>query len=448
MHEVVAQDLAKGATTAQFDFVTAITGDLEGVWTVNGKEYSFDELALVADIVAASQPTVNQVKLFNLLTDAGIEDLNADFIGVYATTIAGANPAPVWLTDVQELINEVNEDNADAAAEADVVKAVVDATNQIQLLKALQDNGFERVNADWIADYAGEDITAVTGTNMLDLAGPENYFGTAATGVTKQDIQDAIDAANATAITTADTAADTAAKQAAVTALIQKWVEADDADTPNNTPKADAIEDSEINRLGFVVAEATTENSLYNALVAYANATPDATLKASELNANLKSFYLAEMNAGNNTKRNAAVAGFTGASNTATYDYKTNIVQVANLVAKNAAMADIVAKYTAYNTTDNAQNKAAFKASLQKLADVTSHETAANNKFLMSTINDDSLKAYATAFAAATAINGTDTVANVQAKVAGVNGTADVNKHLATIVDENATTTQVRDALT
>lgn len=205
---------------------------------------------------------------------------------IFTTTITGANPAPVWLTDVQELINEVNEDNADAAAEADVVKAVVDATNQIQLLKALQDNGFERVNADWIADYATETVGGQSG--MLALSGPTNYFGVVSTGVDKADIRDAIDAANGNAISAADTAADTAAKQAAVTALIQKWVADDVAPA---TAKADAIEASKIKEAVFKVQAAKTANSLYTALVGLANL-DSANLAPAALNANLKADYL------------------------------------------------------------------------------------------------------------------------------------------------------------
>lgn len=439
--------MAKGVTTAQFDFKTPVTqAKLSGVWNVNGVEYSFDELELVADIVAASAPTVNQVRLFNLLSEAGIKNLNEDFIAQYANAINTAQTAPEWIKDVQTIIDEVNEDNADAAAEAAVVNAVVDATNQIQLLPILKAN-FDRVNSDWIAAYAGQNVAVNTPTGMLALAGPTNYFDPTNTNneaATKALIQTAIDTVNNARILADDTAADTAAKQAAVTTLIKNYVADDVAPA---TTKADAITASEINRLGLVVAEATTENSLYNALVAYANATPNATLQASELNANLKSFYLAEMNATNNTKRNTAIAGFTNASNVATYDYKTNIVQAADAAALADVATDLGAAATALDTTDNAANRAAFKAELERLAKYTSHQTAANAKFLMSTIDDALLVDYADQMDT-DGIGAASTVANIQGSVSTVNGSANESAYLATIKDANATTVQVRDALT
>lgn len=431
--EVVAQDLAAGTTTAQFDLVTPVAAtDLTGVWNVNGVSYSFTELKTVQDIVTASTGTVNEVKLYNLLVDAGIKNVNADLIGIATTGYAAeiVAGAPVKLVDVQKIIDDVNKAAVDTDTEKAVVKKVVDATNQIQLLAALKDNGFERVNDEWIAGYATETIG---GTAMLALDGvatPAHY------NVTKAQIQAAIDAENGDAITTDDTAANTAAKQAAVTALIQKWTADDVAPA---TTKADAIKASDINRLGFVVAEATTENSLYNALVAYANATTDTVLKASELNPNLKAAYLTALNG--TTVRTDAVTGFTNVSASATYAYKANVVTAADTAAKNAAMNDIVTKFTALNSdATNVTKQAEFKASLQKLADVTSHETVANKKFLMSTIDDANLVAYSAAFDTVTDITTTDTVANVQAKVTGVNNSAGAVAQLKAI--NEATTAQ------
>lgn len=446
VREVVAQDLAKGATKAQFDFVTAVKADeLTGVWSVEGKEYSFDELKLVQDIVTASTGTVNEVKLFNLLNQAGIQNINENIIAKYAQEIS--TKSPVWFKDVQKNIDDVNKAETDDVAEAAAVKSVVDATNQIQLAAALQAN-FERVNAEWIAKYAEEVVAGQD--EMLKLAGPANYFGVVTTGVSKADIQTAIDDVNDAAIAADDLIANTAAKQAAVTTLIQNWVKADDPATPNNTPKADAIKASEINRLGFVVAEATTENTLYNALVAYANATPDATLKASELNANLKKYYFDEMKevgSGANTpdtKRADAVAGFTGASNAATYDYKTNIVTVADGKALGKALDDVGLAATAYNGAANATNKAAFTKALQQLADFTSHKTVDTEKFLISTIDDALLAEYATGLAA---IDNGDDVDTVQQAVKTVNDQKGLNTAVQVIANPASTTAQVRDAL-
>lgn len=293
VHEVVAQDLAKGATTAQFDFVTPITGDFEGVWTVNGVEYSFDELALVEDIVAAAGAN-NEVSLNKLLADAGIKNVNVDRISDYLSDITTANSkAPlVWASDVQKVIDATNEKAGEEADEAAVVKAVADATNQVQLLAALEAN-FDRVNADWIAQYATENVTlANANTKGLLALDEDNYFDVALTGTTEKAIQNAIDSANNKAIYTGPTALDnksaSAADQVKVTTAIQNWIK---PDAENQTNKADKLAASKAKEAAFRVAEATTENSLYNALVAYANATPDSVLKASDLDASLKSYY-------------------------------------------------------------------------------------------------------------------------------------------------------------
>lgn len=438
--EVVAQDLLAGATSAQFDFSTAVAAaDLDGVWTVAGVEYSFTELALVQDIVTEATAD-NQVALYNLLIEAGIENVDADKIGTYATDIVAANgvSALVWAEEVQAVIDETNEDAVDAAEEAAVVKTVADATNQIQLLAALEAN-FERVNADWIANYAAENVTVTGGGTPAMLAlTATNYFGEAA-GADIAGIQAAIDAANATKITAADTAASTSAEQAAVTTLIQTWVEADDPATPLVTPKATAIEASNIKKAEFVVAEATTENSLYNALVAYANVTTDATLKTSELNTNLKSFYKDAFD----TKTKAAlILDIQGG----TADIKGDIVTAADTAALTEAATELGAAATTLAGTDNEANRDAFAAKLQKLADVTSHEAAATDKFLMSTIDETMLVDYATQMDN-DLIGAGSTVANVQASVTAVNDAAAINAALDIVNDEDATLAEVRTAL-
>lgn len=437
VREVVAQDLAKGATFAQFDFATVVKADdLKGVWTVNGQAYSFTELKLVQDIVTEATAN-NQVKLFSLLTEAGIKNLNADYIVDYATDIKDATTTPVWASDVQKIIDNTNKNKAEAKDEATVVKAVVDATTQIQLKAALEAN-FERVNADWIAEYATEDIAVVTGTNMLDLVGPANYFGVNVTGVNMNDIQAAIDNANASAIATANGNADTSAKQAAVTALIQNWVKADDPETPLVTDKADAIKQSQIKEAAFRVAEATTENSLYNALVAYANITPDATLKASELNANLKAYYKNALD----TKTKAALVL---EIKDGTENIKGDFVTAVDDAALEDVVVDLGAAATTLKTTDNSTNRAAFKAELVRLANFTSHKDTATTKFLMSTIDETLLVEYATQMDADVIGTG-KLVSDVQGSVKTVNDASDVIAQLKAI-NEAKTAQEVKVVL-
>lgn len=433
--EVKSTDIPAGATSAQFDFVKAITSDDKvGVWTVDGVEYSFTELKLVADIVAeAGQTTVNEVKLLGLLNEAGIENVNAEFLAQYATKVDGATPAPEKYADVQKLVNKVNEDNAETET---LVTPVLEAKTQLALLAALEAN-YDRVNKDWIMAYAagntstiGIEFTAANTDNKI-------YNGSTVAEVTPVDveaIQAVIDAVNSVEITTADTAAVTLEAQAKVTALIQNWVEADDLETPNSTPKADAIKASQIKEGVFRVKEATTQNSVYNALVSLANLDND-TLKAANLNSNIASFYFAEQQKDN-----------LGTTYTVA-QVNTQIVSVANDEALKAAMTDIVAKFGDLNADNtNATKKAAFKTSLQKLADYTSHLTG-TAKFNMSIVNDENLVKYSAAFAATTAIDANSAVSAVKNKIDTVNDAQGLEAALEIINDTKSTAAEVRNAL-
>lgn len=410
---VVAQDLAVGATSAQFDFVAPVAAaDLAGVWTVDGVEYSFAELALVANIVTASAAPVNEITLLGLLEEAGIQNVDMNSISAYAARIVV--DAPVFIADVQKSIDDVNADAAEAGAEAAIVKAVVDAANQIQLKAALEAN-FDRVNPVWMADYATENVG---GTGMLAL--------TDVAGVTVDLIQAAIDTANNAAIAIADGAAATAADQVKVTALIQAWTEDDVAPA---TTKATAIKNSQIKEAGFKVAEATTENSLYNALVALANL--DSTdLPATALNANLKAEYFAELDA---AAKLAIVAAPDGST------VNTEVVSAADAAALTAALSTIDGLTTA-NTA------AEVKAALQELADVTAHKSG-TAKFAMSTVVDANLLDYVTL--ATDGFEDADilSIALVNIAITAVNDSATLTSSLDVINDTASTSAQVRDAL-
>jgi hypothetical protein len=380
------------------------------------------------------------VKLLDLLNEAGIKNLNVDFIGQYATKIDTATPAPEKYVDVQKLIDEVNKDNAETET---LVTPVLEAKTQLALLNALEAN-YERVNKDWIMAYVsdgtavGIQFTAADTDNKVY----NDTTGTAVTSVDAEVIQDVIDAVNLAQITAADTAATTLEDQAKVTALIQNWMKADNPETPKVTPKADAIKASQVKEAVLRVKEATTQNSVYNALVNLANLDND-TLKPSDLNANLASFYFAEQQ---DTTKNAALDKddvSTVVSNIVT-DTTTD---AADQKALKAAMEDIVTKFGALNSDDtNATKKAEFKASLQKLADYTSHLTG-TAKFDMKIVKDENLVKYAAEFAAATAIDATSTVADVVTKINDVNDAQGLDAALATINDTKSTATEVRDAL-
>ena len=186
-------------------------------------------------------------------------------------------------------------------------------------------------------------------TEMLELT-KDNYFGVETTGITAEDIQAAIDKVNNDVIfgvNGLDKKAESAADQAKVTALIQAWIEDDVAPAKD---KAEKIQASKEKEAAFRVVEATTENSLYNALVAYANITKDNVLKASELNVNLKAEYKKALDTDgvqadlvNQIKTDHADAN---------NGVKAKIVTVADGAALTATIGDVNTTAAAYDATD------------------------------------------------------------------------------------------------
>lgn len=408
---VVPQDLAKGETSASFDFVTPLTADPEGVWTVNGVQYDFNAVKHFNDIVAAAQ-SGNEVKTLAALNAAGLTDVKEENIPDYVQAIQDAanNGELETLADIQTLIIKVNADSISKDEEAAVVKAVVEATNQVQLLAALQNKAFARVNADWIVAYKTE-LDATTDPTAKD---------------TVAEIQAIVDGVNQAQIDAANTAATSSAEQNAVTALIQQYVKDDEATAPVKV-KADAIKKSQIKAAVFKVKEASTQTSVYSALTGLAALDP-ANLPAASLNIYLKADYLAAQ---------AAYKGSIDASSpTAVADIKTNIVDQAANDALTAALNNVTSL-----TKDSAA--ADIKAALQKLANVTSHETDEANKFDMSTVKDALLVQYATEIENSSATD----LASVKAAIAKVNAASDVEGSLATINNTASTAADVKAAL-
>lgn len=270
---VVAHDLAVGTTTTQFDFVTpVVTTDLTGVWTVNGKEYSFTAIKLVADINAAAAGG-NQVAFLNALNAAGIQNVKVELIADYATLVANANPQAATIADVQKIVDDKNKavtDSDDALAkETAKVKAVADATNQVQLLTALQAN-FDRVNADWIVEYANKAVTT-TGTPTL-LALDANHYVGAGSATTAAAIQVAIDAINDTKVQAAygtAFASLNSTDSATAKSLINTYI-ADD-ETVAISAKDYYLDSVAVLDAVIAVTKAPTNNSLKTALVALNN---------------------------------------------------------------------------------------------------------------------------------------------------------------------------------
>ena len=158
---VKAQDLSAGDTEVVFAFEKAYTSFAAipaGEWVINGFKYDFSAQLAVKAVKEAN----NQVELLAALQSDYFKNVDADLITQYdAADFSNA----VTVADVQEIIDEVNAANISASK----VEAVNEATNQIQLLAALQDGGWARVNADWIADYYNCTALAYTGTGTYDF---------------------------------------------------------------------------------------------------------------------------------------------------------------------------------------------------------------------------------------------------------------------------------------
>ena len=174
--EVEAQDLEEGATSAEFAFVEALEKDpTTGVWTVSGVTYDFDEFAAVAKVREAT----NLVELW--------EALQSDyFTGAVEENIEAYNAADksklVTAEDVNKMIADVNASLVDAET---VIKPIVDATNELELLRALQNGGFKDVNSKLIDQYK---------TAMKDTDGTKVTLKT-----TVEEVQNTIYEVNATA---------------------------------------------------------------------------------------------------------------------------------------------------------------------------------------------------------------------------------------------------------
>jgi len=402
--EVNPVSLEKGEVEATLTFKTPFSVDPVGVWTVGGVEYDNDAIKNFNDIVAAAS-SLNEVTTLTALKKAGLTNVKDNNSSIYVAAI-NLSTTKEDITDIQVIVDKANESSVTAAEAEAAVKAVNDATTQVQLLAALQHKAFNLVNVDWIVDYN----TAITTAK----ATPANTD-------TVAEIQAIVDVRNTANITTANTNATTVATQNAVTTLITNYVVADVAPA---TAKADAIKASEVKSAVFGVKEATTAASVYNALVKL-SALDITNLPAASLNANLKAEYLAAKNA-------TTITGATTVAN-----IKTSVVDVADAAAITAAANGIVALTSTSTAVET-------KAALQKYADVTSQSA---DKFDMTKVVDGSLTAYL-AILEPLALEGVNTAAEVNTIIAGVNGSKNAAANLATIKDTSATVAQVRDVLT
>ncbi|MGX2961717.1 S-layer homology domain-containing protein [Peribacillus sp. JNUCC 23] len=404
MVEVLPVSLEAGETEATLTFKTPHLVAPTGVWTVGGLKYDLDAIKNYNDIVSAASGT-NQVTLLNALNKAGLKNVTADNIAAYATAINNSLTKQN-LADIQKLIDDANTTNLTAAEQAVIVKAVVDSTNQVQLLSALQNKAFTRVNPDWIVAYQTAVATAPAITTASTVA----------------DVQAKINSVNTASINTANSNATSVATQNVVTDLIRNYTIDDVAPL---TTKADAIKASNVKSAVFGVKEATTAASVYNALVKL-SALDSTNLPAASLNANLKAEYLA-------------------AKNLATIDGTTAVSALTTAVVTAADTASSAAALTAIDAIIANTELADVKAKLQKLADVTSHK--GTSKFDVSKVVDSRLVDYRAALVAVVPGGAVISQTEVETAIAGVNSTANQASNLSVLKDTTKTVVQVRDAL-
>lgn len=191
-------------TEATLTFVTPLTEEPTGKWKVNGVEFDTDAVAAAKAVTSAK----TEVALLAALQSPYFTDVNEELVTGYKAAV-DALEEDATVEEIQAAIDAENK----KGNETTVVEAVNEAKNQVELLKALQNGGFERVNADLIAGYAtlgyAEDTTPAT---------PATYT----TAETVEEIQAIIDEVNYAAAEALVEAADTTSATALTTAAIAK----------------------------------------------------------------------------------------------------------------------------------------------------------------------------------------------------------------------------------
>ncbi|WP_129723981.1 hypothetical protein [Xylanivirga thermophila] len=181
--EVKPVDIAAGDTTAEFEFVKAVT-KVEGIWTVAGISYNADLAANLAAFVAAD----TQLGLNEVFADLGIKNVEVANIQKYLDgkdKFLADLEGDLTVEAIQGFVDKVNDDAVEAgekeAAEKAATKAVVDAleaNNDIALLTALQNDVFARVNNEWINEYKAGFYTGEALNKPADAAAVQTVINT------------------------------------------------------------------------------------------------------------------------------------------------------------------------------------------------------------------------------------------------------------------------------
>ena len=172
--EIPVSALKDGQTVVTFTYETKeYTGTLAEAYVTVATELKEVTAKLLTVYNAKTQLT-----LYNALNALDIENIKDANIKAYVVALENLKTTVTDVKDftkvmAQDLVNKVNTATLTAEQQAVIVKAVVDAKNEVALFKALQNPAFERVNAAWIAKYV------VLPTTEKSIVGIQDMINTA-----------------------------------------------------------------------------------------------------------------------------------------------------------------------------------------------------------------------------------------------------------------------------
>lgn len=141
-------DVTVDSVSANTDLTTEVTTVEGTVSNLEALELEEGETATVTVSVFANGDTSVDPAVVN-------EDVEVDADGMFSTTFTGLPEGDhVVRVSLSEDVSTDAEFSIDLTDVNEAVDAVINSTNQVQLLEALQSDFFENVNEDLIADYA------------------------------------------------------------------------------------------------------------------------------------------------------------------------------------------------------------------------------------------------------------------------------------------------------
>jgi len=366
-------------TEATLTFVTPLTEEPTGKWKVNGVEFDTDAVAAAKAVTSAK----TEVALLAALQSPYFTDVNEELVTGYKAAV-DALEEDATVEEIQAAIDAENK----KGNETTVVEAVNEAKNQVELLKALQNGGFERVNADLIAGYATlgyvEDTTPATYT----------------TAETVEEIQAIIDEVNYVAAEDLVEAADTTAATALTAAAITKAQTAVTA-LPEKTDAEKAAKKVLQDRLALATAVAKVKAA--DSQASLLKALKEPVLALENIDDKLAKFYKAEFDKEETGK-------------TAILDVTYNLQNLIVNAGKDAAILDVQTKIS--KTTDKTTVEA-LKADLTELKrlDAANFKVADVEVKIIDALVED----YRTALSETEDVNDKNTTASIAGIVAETN---------------------------